>query len=247
MSKYGWEKGTIVIPKNQWAAFKKSLREVYAKAMQADLVHAAKAIEVVKAANKGKRGVAWFGALQTELEATIRVRGYGSYGVDTVKSKYPFKVLDTYNIATKVLVTKDNPVKPGEKKYSLGSLKAKDFPLPNSKTVEFDAEDGSIYLDDSRHSVTWDVAENNHAVERARESLMGRELFRLLGKITWVRNSGGYLTGNDEYNREDEDTGGGANLLLDTFGPLGEAEYERHTGLSRSSFKKVKLAGSIRR
>lgn len=233
MSCYEWERGEITIPTSQWAGFKKALRDSYNAELQKDLVTVAKAIERVKVDNKGKRGVNWKEVLRTELYAQDTVAGYYRTSYNTTKARYELAVLEVYQIADKcVTQTKDDAT--GKIKYALKSLKQKDFPAANTKTIVFDADDGSIHLTDKTHCVTWSVQENNHACERARDSFMGKVLFNLLSKIQWVRGSGGCITGNDEYNRENQDAGGGANQLKDTFGPLGEKQHEFHYGMRSS-------------
>lgn len=75
------------------------------------------------------------------------------------------------------------------------------------------------YLRPDTHTVFWDVGENNHAQERAREEPNARVLFKALGKIKWGRGSGGDIIGNDEYNRDDCTAGGGGNYVVESFGP----------------------------
>lgn len=67
--------------------------------------------------------------------------------------------------------------------------------------------------------VHWIVPENNHACERCRAHPVAMALFRTLASVAWTRGSGGTIVGNDEYNRDSTDEGGGSNFVKDTFGP----------------------------
>lgn len=233
MSRYEWERGSFVIPSTQWAAFKKSLRDAYNKALANDLTLLDKALAKVKAEYKGKRNVDWHKAVQDELNAYEKV-GYGMFG--GTRYRYDFQLFDHYDAADNLLVRQEVETTKGKVvKYVLRSVKKKDFPDANGKTMSFDADDGSIHLNDKTRTVEWAVSENNHACDRARESLMGRTLFALLAKVQWGRNSGGHVIGNDEYNEDSarEYAGGGGSYIKETFGPLGEQEYERTHGLSR--------------
>lgn len=98
--------------------------------------------------------------------------------------------------------------------------KKKDFPmLPTSKSVVLHLEEVAITLDNKKRAVTYSVFENNRAVERARENPVVDLMFRKLSAINWTRGSGGEIVGNDEYNRDARDAGGGGNYVTASFGP----------------------------
>lgn len=71
--------------------------------------------------------------------------------------------------------------------------------------------EASITLDG--RNLRWGVQENNHSVERAHEHPLGAALFSQLDRITWTRGTGGELVGNDEYNQDSRDFGGGGNYV----------------------------------
>ena len=98
----------------------------------------------------------------------------------------------------------------------------KDFPKLTNKTTQIDNDDCTVVFNDKTHTVSWSVQENNHAVENARESILGQAFFSALRKIKWTRGSGGELVGNDEYNQDDCSSGGGANYTKAHYGPKGE-------------------------
>lgn len=221
MSLREWESGKIKIPSDQWAGFKKALRQAYNEALVEDLKIAQTAIVAVKAKYKGKRNVNWLQALREELGAEDPT----SQAVCCVlRPRYTLKVLDSYTIAARVVASKEKAGKDGSSVTvtKLGSLKKKDFPAANSTTLNFDASyEGSISLDDKTKTVRWHVSEGNHACDYCRDSHMGRALFELLSHVTWKRNSGGYICGNNE-NNDGTDVGDRANIMHNRYGPLGD-------------------------
>ncbi len=191
MSKYEWERGSIVIPADQWVAFRRGLIEAHNNE-QLRLFEVAKRVLVtVKLAGKGRRNYNWHEAIRTaagdhDADAVLRMLGVVSDGV--VKPRAP---------------------------------KRKDLSInPTSRgcTLIVNRGDAAIKLDDATRTVTWGVPENNHAVEYARSSTLGRALFTALARIDWKRGSGGTLVGNDEYNRCDDDEGGSANYVTARYG-----------------------------
>jgi hypothetical protein len=90
----------------------------------------------------------------------------------------------------------------------------------NGQRIEVDCGGEACYiLEEKDHTLIWDVPENNHAREHAREEKNAKVLFNALRNIKWVRGSGGDIVGNDEYHREDRGVGGGGNYLVQSFGP----------------------------
>jgi hypothetical protein len=106
--------------------------------------------------------------------------------------------------------------------------------------------EGSISFEG--RAVTWDVPENNHAVERARSTEIAGLFFAALNKVAWTRGTGGAMWGNSEYNEGPHGHGRGADYLGDTYGPLGDeakvGEYRRN-GFSAKQAREM-LAASKR-
>lgn len=217
MSKNGWEAGTIKVPTKAWAGFKKALREAYT-ARNAELyLEAVKLHEQLVAAGKGKRG---FDA-RSHLRALIERRR----GLDYHDGERIFEAVFPCEAG------KPAPTKPRVPKKA-------SFAPATGKTVRFAASIfAAITIDDKTTSVRWRVEENNHAVEEARDSYMGRKLFDLLHRIEWVRGSGGVISGNDEYNEDDNGPGGAANYITARFGPVGEQIAAETYGVSRRRFR----------
>lgn len=79
-------------------------------------------------------------------------------------------------------------------------------------------------------NLTWDVPDNNHAVDTAHQEWLGTALFDQLDRVQWTRGSGGYFVGNNENNADDCSPGGGGNYLTDTFGPAGDKARKAYSG-----------------
>lgn len=91
------------------------------------------------------------------------------------------------------------------------------FPAPTARTRSW--SEGAFQLDLTGRTLEWDVPQNNHARDRAASTLLQQAALRYLATVTWTRDSGGDLIGNDEYNQDDTSIGGGGNYLTRRFGP----------------------------
>lgn len=219
MSHYDWEEGSIVLSTKELAAFRKAAAEHYNKALLADFEQLGKLAAALKLAGKGKRGFDFRAALSTELTRTVRVAWEGTSAV------WKFKLLDDDDAAIMgLLLDKAGKLVTLKKSaFKLASVRS-DMAYPPQHCPAY--TDGSFHFDAAKRTVTWCVSEGNHACERARESHMGRFFFSYLKKVVWTRGTGGVIVGNDEYNRDDREYGGGANYTKDHFGPRGAAELE---------------------
>lgn len=205
MSCYEWESGTLALPTAEVAAMRKALNAAHTKHM------------------KGVKTL--LDQLWPELKK-----------LPANKRRH----LDPYSPKFRHLnITADD-----ETRWDLHSLfyasdgrkptaehwkKALAYPSTN-RTSSWRCGEASISLE-GRH-LTWDVPENNHAVDHAHESWLGKALFTQLGRVKWTRGSGGYFVGNNEYN-DDRDVGGGANYLTYSFGPAGDNAERTHRGFAR--------------
>lgn len=128
-------------------------------------------------------------------------------------------------------------------------------PKVNNRTATFKVTDTEGHeaatIDFRSNVVTWDVPEGNHAVERAHAAPLALAFFAALDKINWTRNSGGFGTGNDEYNEDDRSAGGGANYVTFAYGPKGEAEKletdARNMGMTVAAYKKMRASAPVRK
>lgn len=201
MSRYEWEKGEFKLPSAEWAKFKSSIREAVNK-NNAELYEASlKLHTAVSARLKGQRkpdirGIAW--------EEMNKLRHFSDD--------------EAYLIVDAVLETKwvGNTSQTRVRKPQ-----KKNFPQHGNNVTYVGTVGCSISFDNEKRIATWSVEENNHAVERARETAVGRALFKALGKVKWARGTYGRIWGNDEYNRDSgrEYAGGGGSYEKETFGP----------------------------
>lgn len=102
-----------------------------------------------------------------------------------------------------------------------------DMKYPTNRTTTFHADDASIYFTKDT-STAWSVGENNHAVEHAREQPIAQVFFDELRKVRWTRGTGGIITGNNEYNQENREAGGGGNTTNQGLGPVGAADQDAY-------------------
>lgn len=217
MSCNEWERGEFKIPTAAWPSLKKDLRDAYNKTVSKDFLTAEALLAAVKLAVKGRRGVDLRKAVSDEAHATAPRPSYGYGSSGCTVDKYSFESKETYQVVD-LLAIRD----PETGKYKLSAPKKKDFVLATGKTMKFSAGgEGDISLQDQTKTLSWSVSENNHAVDRARESYMGAVLFKLLREVTWTRGSGGTIFGNDEYHADAarEYSGGGGSFDKEHFGP----------------------------
>lgn len=224
MSKYEWERGTIIIPTSEWSAFRRSLIEKWNADQERLFTLATSMRTEVEAAAKGKRGFDRVEWLRKRMDA-------GQWGSDGESARS-----DDCEEVVQLLGLR--PSRADGALINASPLKArapkrKDLRLmPVSRGGVLDLGEASIVLNDAEHSVTWSVGENNHACETARSLPMARELFAALNRVTWKRGSGGKIVGNDEYSRESDEEGGGGNYVTAEYGP----DVVKRQAVARSSF-----------
>jgi hypothetical protein len=220
MSRNGWERGTLKLPSAAWAPFKKGLQEGMSKHKEADYALALKLHAALVEQKKGKRGFDLKAAFDAEFAAEEASRLGSSWGWSSgprTQKKYPFVTVNYYEVKKSILGKEETP--------GLYKPQKKDFPKCTSATLSFSGDSCSVTLDNAKREVTWATDDGNHSVEHAHESALGKLVFELLRQVKWTRNTGGTISGNDEYNRENTDEGGGGNYVAHRFGPLGEFKF----------------------
>lgn len=220
MSRNEWEKGSIKLSVQVFQEFRQELVKTYNEALQADFNTLTELSERLKAAGKGKRNFDYRAALQAELWSTRRRPGAwdDSYRIE-------LKIASRGYLGNLFLNKEGKPIALKKKDFAGVTVGAKHCTFPPSSPVTV-SEDGTLTLDPVKKTVEWSVSENNRACESARESFVGKFLFRYLRKVSWTRDTGGVIVGNDEYNEEAEEAGGAANYIKEAYGPRGAAERE---------------------
>ena len=173
MSRYEWQYGEIVIPTADWVELKRRVREAYNRYVDKTYRLAQRVYD------RAKRGTG--SARDRVFDALDAQRG-----VDSAQ---------WYEIRRELTRGAPNYVCKPRK----GTWKHATTRTTHYMCGEFEA---SITFDNDRHTVVWNVPENNHAAHDAHDSPVAKAFFRALSRIRWTPQSGGTVWGNDEYNEE---------------------------------------------
>ena len=207
MSRDDWEHGTIQLSTRAYAKFKAELAGAYNEQVRLEYDGLLKLHTEIAAQTKGKRGVNYAAACETAYTKLWDMLG--------------LTLFDSYD-AAKYLITRVTPESPRPK---LKSPKKGEMPVAKRDTALYENSECSLTLDDANRTITWNVRENNHAVDHAHATWLGKKVFKLLNKVEWTRATGGVIYGNDEYNRGDRGDGGG-NYITRAYGPIGKKARE---------------------
>ena len=204
MSCYEWERGRIKIPNTEWTILKSKILKAYNRLIDNDHTIATNTYNTI--VNEGK-GVRNFNYRSAAIAYLMRTHNLHYDSINRIELSL---------FSPSASVKRRKPLKP----------KRKDFPLATNRTTQFRIGSSFIQLDNKNKLFTWNVPENNHAVDTAHEHPVTIAAFNALKDITdkngWKRNSGGVIIGNDEYNSSSTDIGGGGNYITARFGPLGQ-------------------------
>lgn len=184
MSCNGFEKGSVQLPTKEWKSFRDRLYEKYNYHLGCLYKKALRIHKEVSELKKGKRNF--------PLERTIN-KLIEKYCPDNLGISVNYFSQDKI----KQSLFKDNKlVKP--KKQDFKALKpTKDLILEDS--------DLSIKIDNKTRTVYYTTDDNNHSVDYARNSFLGKAFFILLDRVKFTSKTGGYLKSETEY---DEDENG---------------------------------------
>lgn len=209
MSKYEWERGTITLPKKEWASFRTNALKFWNEKQEEILNEALRAFEACTGAGKGQRGK---NRLIAQKEALHRFCG-------DRKNEWGYDWSSKFDRLETLLFKEGKLTKPKKSELKI---------VPTSKSAVLDLgfldpETGAdVSFNNETNSIYWEVEENNHAVEAANQNPFTRFLFRALSRVEWTRKTGGQIVGNDEYNRDSDYADGGGNYVTRSFGPLGK-------------------------
>lgn len=201
MSFYAWESGTIVLP----SVAVKPLRDKLNATLNANRTALWVAAKLVSAQLRKSR------MKESHRVPFVIGDAIAAAGVRLSESQLE----DLHN----VIVIGSGPA--GYAAALDRAVGAKGTSSTNSWTVGGGA---SITLDG--RNLRWEVRNNDRSVERAHAHPLGATLFRQLDRITWTRGTGGELIGNDEYNQDNQDSGGGANYVTHSWSFQTKAQRE---------------------
>jgi hypothetical protein len=192
MSCYEWEFGQITLPTRQYASFRKEFIKGY---------------NSIQLRQKHDKLTAWYRL------AVLRAKGkrgfdYKKFMLDFCNSYAEEEMVEKLFTIDSNGKRKSKPVVPTKKMFN----------FVNTQEHCFNLQEAGITFDKTTHSVSWSVSENNHACESAHNLPEAKLLFRMLSNVKWVRGTGGVIVGNDEYNRDSYEDGGGSNYPKITFG-----------------------------
>lgn len=231
MSCYEWETASITLPSTAVAPLKKVLREsnnALHEAVRAEAVRLHKSAKTTNLQKYAKavgvdllnNGVIAYGRQPSTVRAAaVAVLGRIVWKVQKGGAKLHVPTVADVNAVVPKMTTKDDTFRVINK---YGSYEA---------TITFNGR-----------NVQWDVPENNHAVAAAHEADLAKVFFAHLDRIKWTRATGGYGVGNNEYHREDDYAGGGANYTTFHYGPLGEAQKAAEMGMSVTKYRQMRKA-----
>lgn len=211
MSRYEWERGEFKIPSAEWASFKTAVREAVNRHNASAYDTAVKLHERVLASAKGRKPF--------ELR-DIAFKEMSTLNAGTYYSPAKFCEDEVFEIVQAVVQSSWNA---GKERIRLRKPMKKDFPQHGNNITSYRTGECSLELDNGSRTATWRVDENNHAVDRARETALAKAMFAALKQVKWTRDTGGVILGNDEYNRDAgrDYEGGGGSYSKERFGPQG--------------------------
>lgn len=225
MSRNEWEHGTLKLPTAEFARVRQAV-ETAERARKERVFTQTQAFwkgltrkQQTDAGEYRKAAMAFTHRLYTDGEVQATGGWYGRPGRPAPNADIAFAVQSQLECAC--WRTPDGTTR---EQHSPRRVLQADMDYPTNRTTTFHDGGASLVFDRASSTVEWDVPENNHAVEHARATAMGRAFFGALETVQWTRGTGGWFTGNDEYNQEGREYGGGATYVTTGFGPAAAAD-----------------------
>ena len=226
MSCNNWEHGSITLPAAAAAPLKKLLREAANKDATAALAEA----KAWHAAHRTRSRATYEHALYEKSWSAAASQNTPRYGRANTVPNGTVLSGRAESVLRAMLTMSTNPVTPTRAHADRAG-----FRIATNRDTRFlvMSREGHLAATISFEGrvVTWSVTENNRAVETADASPLAAVFFGALNKVTWTRGTGGVLVGNDEYNQDTREVGGGRNYITRTFGPKGEQARKAAFGL----------------
>lgn len=219
MSCYEWEQGSFTLPAAEYTKLRNNMAAFLNRRSEEAYEKAVKVWEAVCVEGKGKRKFDWISAAEGYLWKGTRSayepnRSWGEGDQRQWVFASMFKREGHFNFINK------KPTKPQKKSFPK---------FQQTKLGSLDFDESCLSFDNKSKSIYWSVGENNHACDSSREHAIGAEFFRLLGRVNFTNRTGGYVFGNDEYNR---DEGPGCNYVKDRFGMYANPKSKYYDSIS---------------
>jgi len=217
MSRNEWERGEIKLSTKEFGSVRRDLIAFY-NARQTRLFEQAKQVYgSLKELGKGRRNFDYHAAFERVPAIAFTLNGRDGYH-EIFDAIFPSKLVEG-----KGWMQSSKPKVPKKSQFA---------PLKQSATVIPVGNEAGIGFKKDLRLVIWQVSENNHSVERAREHAMGKAFFNRLGRVVWTRGTGGEIVGNDEYNQDSHENGGGANYVTARYG-VADKQFKRSFSAGR--------------
>ena len=224
MSRNDEEFGTIVLPRTEVAGLRKRVLQAYQTHRTARLAALDTAMELARKDpkfRKDPRGVL------LQIGTKYDQHSFDRFSRPDAKAQL---VSDAANYIAWSRFDPHGEHRPGTKLSSWDIEGFAGWPV-TAKTTDFLVDEASISF--KGREVTWNVPSNNHAVERAHEHPVAQAFFQGLAAIkSWPRGTGGEILGNDEYNRDSREMGGGGNYVTARYGDAVKKDPLRKFSLS---------------
>jgi hypothetical protein len=208
MSKYQKESGSFKIPSSEFVELKRKIIDAYNK-HQDNTFDFAQELHGILVRSK------------TKVEGrNLLFDPLFDKAIKTVKSRLGMKAVrgvDIYEAVTRSLCDEEG--------VQLRRPLKKDFPHIPISTQRYSIEftpGAYISIDQENKAVSWDVEENNHAVDEARDHPVANVFFKALNSVQWGRGTGGKINYTDEYMQDAFGSGGDTSRISSRFGPIGE-------------------------
>lgn len=211
MSCYEWENGEFIIPSSEWTSFKNKIRSEINELHVRQFEIAKQLYETLVTLIKVDKNL--------DIESTAFDEITKLRLPENPWAVKPNRNLSEHDELTVVWGISRYCLKTNRKILVRPTLKI--YPKLGNNVTEFSNINCSVTFDNNNRKVYWQVPQNNHACDDARDTALGQILFKALGEVKWTKGTGGRIWGSDEY-RDDanrEDGFGSGSYEKGTWGP----------------------------
>ena len=182
MSTNQWERGEVKMPTSEFSQLTKNLISAIKERQDELFVKATSVYSQIKLEKKGKRDF----NVSSRIDEILYPRDNGN-GFSWGRSSAPtFDHQERWDIQGSLL-----------KNGKLVKPKKTDFTIDSKE--HFQSNELSVCLDKKTKTLHWRVGDNNHSVDDAHESFLGKTVMRILGRVKFTNRTGGVFEGTDEY------------------------------------------------